>query len=99
GWSRVLDCRGAHFFQDRPDTPIIDQDTYYLEVLRYTVLNPVRAKMVKRPEDYEWSSYRATAGLCEAPEWLAVDNALILFGEDRGVARARYKAFVDAGID
>jgi len=54
--------------------------------------------MVDRPEDYEWSSYRATAGLCDAPDWLAVDKALASFGNDRGVARARYRAFVEAGI-
>lgn len=38
------------------------------ELARYIVLNPVRARMVERPEDYRWSSYRATVGLKAARE-------------------------------
>ena len=54
--------------------------------------------MVARPEDYEWSSYRAIIGEVEAPEWLAVDDVLIAFAPDRGIARAFYKDFVARGI-
>ena len=32
---------------------------YVLECMRYIELNPVRAQMVERPEQYRWSSYRA----------------------------------------
>jgi putative transposase len=35
------------------------------------VLNPVRARMVGTAGEWPWSSYRATAGLERAPEWLA----------------------------
>lgn len=90
--------RVGHLFQGRFDSPLVERQTYFEEVLRYVVLNPVRAGLVGHPQDYEWSSYRATAGLCDAPVWLAVDNALASFGNDRGVARARYKEFVDAAI-
>jgi len=34
-----------------------------LEVCRYGELNPVRARMVKKPEALAWSSYRAHVGL------------------------------------
>ena len=97
-WFNAVHDRVGHLFQGRPHTPIVDEDTYYREVLRYVVLNPVRAGMVRHPADYEWSSYRATAGLCEAPEWLVTDDVLALFDGDRGVARERYKAFVEAGL-
>ena len=90
--------RVGHLFQGRFESPLVEKQTYFEEVLRYVVLNPVRANMVSHPKEYEWSSYRATAGLCDAADWLAVDNALASFGDDRGVARARYKAFVDAAI-
>src|SRR2546430_1770254 len=50
--------------------PFSCQRQYLTEVLRYVVLNPVRAKMVERPEEYRWSSYGATAGLEAAPLWL-----------------------------
>lgn len=90
--------RVGHLLQGRPHTPLIDEQTYYLEVLRYVVLNPVRAQIVPTPEQYEWSSHRAVIGAVAAPAWLAVDDALAHFAPDRDIARARYRCFVDAGI-
>ncbi|HYI07671.1 MAG TPA: hypothetical protein VEK57_01250 [Thermoanaerobaculia bacterium] len=58
-----------HLFQGRFHGFLIEKDAYFAEVLRHTVLNPVRAEMAGRPKDYRWSSYRATAGLEKAPEW------------------------------
>lgn len=97
-WFNGTRDRVGHLFQSRPHTPLIDKQTYFLEVLRYVVLNPVRANIVRHPADYEWSSYRSTVGLTKAPDWLAVDDALASFGSDRGIARARYQAFVEAAI-
>src|SRR5438093_96617 len=51
--------RVGHLFQGRFKPFLIDKDAYFLEVLRYVVLNPVRAFMVAKPEDYDWTSYRA----------------------------------------
>jgi len=90
--------RSGHVLQGRPDIRLIDHETYALEVLRYVVLNPVRARMVRKPEDYEWSSHRAVLGLATAPEWLAVDDVLMQFGSERDLARAAYREFVDAAI-
>ena len=90
--------RAGHVLQGRPDIRLIDHERYLREVMRYVVLNPVRAKMVARPEEYEWSSHRAVLGLAPIPEWLAVDDALVSFGPDRDIARAFYREFVDAGI-
>ena len=42
---------------------IVDSDEYFLQCCRYIELNPVKAKMAIRPEDYRWSSYRENAGL------------------------------------
>lgn len=97
-WFNRVHDRVGHLFQGRFRSPLIDHQTYFETVLRYVVLNPVRANVVKHPAVYEWSSYRATAGLCDAPSWLAVDNALASFGDDREVACARYTQFVEAGI-
>lgn len=90
--------RVGHLFQDRPDARLVDKENYLLRVLRYDVLNPVRAHMVESPGDYEWSSYRATAGLAPAPDWLATDEVLRLFGVDRRAAEREYRQFVHAGI-
>jgi putative transposase len=39
----------------------IDSEAYFLACCRYIELNPVRARMVRHPRDYAWSSYHAHA--------------------------------------
>ncbi|MFZ2492118.1 MAG: transposase [Thermoanaerobaculia bacterium] len=90
--------RWGHLFGGRFKSFLIEKEAYFTEVLRYVVLNPVRAGMVARPEDYRWSSYRATAGLERAPEWLDLDAALGPFAPDPSVARTWYREFVLAKI-
>jgi len=53
----------GHLFQGRFKAIIVDRESYLLELARYVVLNPVRAGLVSRPEDWPWSSYRAMAGM------------------------------------
>lgn len=90
--------RVGHVFQGRPHTPIIEKDDYFLNVLRYVVLNPVRAGMVTSPDEYTWSSYRSTAGILPVPNWLKVDEALTYFSPDLEISRKMYRDFVYAGI-
>jgi len=90
--------RVGHVFQGRFKAFLIEKEAYFLEVLRYVVLNPVRAGIVARPEQYFWSSHRAVIGDVAAPEWLAVDDVLAQFAPQRELARARYRHFVDAAI-
>lgn len=99
GWFNHRHKRSGHLFQGRFHSVLIEKSAYFTEVLRYVVLNPVRARMVARPEDYRWSSYRATAALDVAPAWLALDSALALFGPDRMSAAAGYQRFVLANLD
>ena len=54
--------RVGHLFQGRFKSIVAERDSYLLELARYIVLNPVRAKMVKAPEHYPWSSYRPILG-------------------------------------
>jgi hypothetical protein len=75
----------------------VQKETYLLELARYVVLNPVRAGMVGSPDQWPWSSYRAMAGLCDAPPWLTIDGLLAAFSAQPGEARERYVAFVAAG--
>jgi putative transposase len=51
----------GHFWQDRFKSILISKDEYLLACGSYVELNPVRARMVKDPKDYRWSSYRANA--------------------------------------
>ncbi|HXH39784.1 MAG TPA: transposase [Thermoanaerobaculia bacterium] len=98
GWFNRVHKRCGHLYQGRFKAFLIDKEAYFAEVLRYVVLNPVRAKMVERPEDYRWSSYRATAGLESAPDWLDLAAVLPLFGGEREPAQSAYREFVLAKI-
>jgi hypothetical protein len=50
--------RVGHFFGERFKSPIVEDDSYGISLLRYIAQNPVRAGMVKKPGDWQWSSYR-----------------------------------------
>jgi len=89
--------RSGHLFQGRFHGFLVEKESYLLTVMRYVVLNPVRAHMVTRPEDYHWSSYRAMAGYESAPAWLATDWALQQFGPDLPTQQKSYRTFVDEG--
>ncbi len=82
--------RVGHVFQGRYKSIVVDKDAYLLELSRYIVWNPVAARMVKEVGDWAWSSYRATAGDEQIPEFLTVDWVLEQFGGNK----ALYKQFV-----
>lgn len=89
--------RVGHVFQGRFKAIVVERDSYLLELCRYVVLNPVRAGMVTQIERHAWSSYPATMGLTECPDWVETDWLLGQFAKTRAVARRRYAAFVAAG--
>ena len=89
--------RSGHLFQGRFTGILVDKDSYFLELTRYVVLNPVRAKMVDAAGDWPWSSYEATAGTIAAPGWLATDALLAQFGNRRTTACRQYRQFVADG--
>ena len=84
-------------FQGRFKAIVVDRDSYLLELCRYVVLNPIRARVIKKIERYAWSSYPATMGLAECPAWLETDWVLGQFTKTRAVARRRYAEFVAQG--
>ena len=89
--------RVGHLFQGRYKSILVEKETYLLELNRYIVLNPVRAKMVDQPQDWPWSSYLYTLGQVEAPAWLATDPTLQLFSYNRQQACQNFMKFVLAG--
>jgi len=88
----------GHVFQSRYKSILVEKDNYLLELCRYIVLNPVRAKMVRNPEDWKWSSYRATLGLKEAPRHLNTAWVLYNFDENIKKSKKKYEKFVLEGI-
>jgi putative transposase len=91
--------RVGHLFQGRFKGILVEKESYFLELCRYIVLNPVRAAMCEDPADYLWSSYRATMGLAPTPAFLTIQPILDHFGSNRQNARVAYERFVLDGID
>ncbi|MEW6428242.1 MAG: transposase [Thermodesulfobacteriota bacterium] len=89
--------RVGHVFQGRYRAVIAEKEAYLLELLRYVVLNPVRAGLATDAVDWPWSSYRAMIGAADRPEWLQTDVALARFGQIRAKAIEAYVDFVRAG--
>ena len=87
----------GHIFQGRYKAILVEKEEYLLELCRYVVLNPVRAGIIKRPEEWRWSSYLAAIGKTKTPLYLTVDWILGQFGSKRKKAEKRYAEFVKAG--
>jgi REP element-mobilizing transposase RayT len=90
--------RVGHLFQGRFKAILVDKESYLLELCRYVVLNPVRAKAVQHPREWRWSSYRATSGEGRGEAWLCADWVLGQFAKTRAKAQEAYRQFVQEGI-
>lgn len=88
--------RAGHLFQGRYKAILVEVDEYAKELSRYIHSNPVRAKMVKAPEEYEWSSCRYYTVSKKGPDWLQRDFILGYFHAKSTVAMKRYLSFVHA---
>jgi REP element-mobilizing transposase RayT len=88
--------RSGHLFQGRYKAILVDIDEYAKELSRYIHLNPVRAKIVETPEQYEWSSYKCYIGKQKPAKWLYRDFILGYFGKKISTAQKEYQKFVNA---
>jgi len=88
----------GHIFQGRYKSILVEKENYLLELCRYVVLNPVRANMVQKPDEWKWSSYEATAGLKNVPDHMTIGWILGLFSKNKKEAQKRYRKFVSEGI-
>jgi putative transposase len=96
-WFNRRHHRVGHLLQGRFKGILVEKESHLLELARYVVLNPVRAKMVRSARDWLWSSYRATAGQTEAPEFLTTSWIRSQFDPDPARAVLAYRKFVRQG--
>ncbi len=61
--------RDGPLFRGRYKAMIIDEQEYLAQVIRYIHLNPVKAKMVRSPQDYEWSTHKLYVQSQKQPPW------------------------------
>lgn len=93
-FNNKYNCIG-HLFQERYGSEIINNDIYMLETSRYIHLNPVRAKMVNKPEEYEWSSYCMYIGKKE--EKIVNTKSILTYFQEKS-CRELYKSYVESAI-
>ena len=77
---------------------LIDSERYLFACHRYVELNPVRAGIVRKPEDYPWSSHRANA-LGSADELLIPHERYNALGAEAITRRAAYRALFENALD
>jgi REP element-mobilizing transposase RayT len=87
----------GHLFENRYHAVLVDVDSYFLELLRYIHLNPVRAGIVAAPDQYLWSSHRVYMGTIAHP-WVHTSLGLSLFSANEPRARQLYRLFIDESV-
>jgi REP element-mobilizing transposase RayT len=89
----------GHLFQGRYKAILCDKDSYLLELSRYLHLNPVRAKVVRDPADYVWSSYRSYVTHGNRQPWFDTTEVLGQFSRTVRQAKKLYRKFVWEGME
>jgi len=84
----------GHLWQGRFKNSIIQADEYSLQCLKYIELNPVRANIVQRPEDYKWSSYKFHAFGKDEDKLLDNDPAYLSLADTEKGRQDAYQHFV-----
>lgn len=87
----------GHLFQDRFRSEGVDCEAYLMTVIRYIHQNPVKAGLVKKPDDWQWSSCNSYYG-GEAHAPVLLDNELLLsiFSEEKRIAMDLFREFNQA---
>lgn len=88
----------SHIFEGRFRSVLVETEAHALEAHRYIALNPVRAGLVRDPEEWCWGSLPALLGRKRPLPFLDVDAALADFGATRATARRQLRMFVRDGL-
>ena len=92
--------RKGHLFQNRYKSILCQEDTYFMELVRYIHLNPLRAELVKDMKTLGQYSYCGHSVLMGkySNDWQDTEAVLRLFADKASMARRRYRLFVEKGI-
>jgi putative transposase len=87
--------RDAHLFRNRFGAVRQETQAQLEWTLRYVAVNPVAKGLCSTPEEWPWSSYRASVGIDPAPRFLDVHGLMSLYGDTLETAVARFRASVE----
>jgi REP-associated tyrosine transposase len=92
--------RSGHLFQNRYKSILCQDEPYFLELVRYIHLNPLRAKLLSDLSglnSYPYTGHAAIMGKVSYT-WQKVDDVLLRFGKRVNPARKRYREFIEKGL-
>lgn len=92
-----LEKRTGSLWEGRYKSSPVETDAYLLACCRYVELNPVRAKMVEKAEDYRWSSYQEKIGIKEQKH-MDIDACYLSLGDKQEQRITRYKQWVESDV-
>jgi REP-associated tyrosine transposase len=82
--------RSGYLWESRFKSCLVQSEDYLLACYRYIELNPVRAGLVRRPDEYRWSSHAANA-LGEHSSLITPHDQYVALGRDRAERQAAYR--------
>jgi REP-associated tyrosine transposase len=85
-------------FKGRFKSILIEEESYFLELLRYIHRNPLKAKIVNDMLEHKWTSHRAYMRDSECPGWLITNVALLKFSKYSNKAKREMDAFVKKSV-
>jgi putative transposase len=91
-----LEGRSGTLWESRYKSSVVQSDRYLLACCRYIELNPVRAGMVERVEDYRWSSFGLRFTTSAQDDWLDVHYCYESLGLTQLGRQQAYRAFFEA---
>ena len=103
GFATVFNTRHGrvgHLFQNRYKSVVCEAERYFVELVRYIHLNPLRGGMVRdfdALDEFAYSGHSALLGTVPRP-WQATSRVLDRFGQRVSWARAAYRKFVSEGV-
>jgi len=112
GISRLMQYVGRHYvpyinyhygtsgtlWEGRYKASLVQEADYLLACMRYIERNPVRAKMVRHPREYRWSSYRANAE-GKDDELLTLHERYLALGRTTAQRQDAYRELFRAHVD
>jgi REP element-mobilizing transposase RayT len=87
----------GQLFRGRYKAILVDADNYLLELVRYIHRNPVRAGIVRQPEEYLWSSHRGYLAKSDNWKWLQKEFVLGMFDENKAGQKEAFLNFIGQG--
>jgi len=97
-WFNRKNAHVGHVFQGRFQSIPVNKDRYFTKVARYIHLNPVKAGIITRPEDYAWSNYgRMIRG--ETDRLADPARLLSYFGDEPAIQRKNYQRYVEENLN